>query len=276
MKRRIEAYAKLNVALRVIRRRDDGFHEIDSLVQTIDLCDEIRIERAEHPLEVRNTAAIEGRDLAEVAARRLLAAKGTDPSFRILIEKRIPIGAGLGGGSSDAATVLNVLDVMTPPSIGPNALREIAAEIGSDVSLFLEGGLQRIRGRGEWTGPVASDREEHYVVIVPPVHCATGPVYAAWKPAERNASASLVRGENDLLTAAISLYPELAPYRDAAQALSAAYWGMSGSGSSFYAAFKEGSAALAAATYVAELLPSARVFTCRAVDSGHRVIEETS
>jgi len=275
MRRHVEAYAKLNVALRVLRRRDDGFHEIDSLVQTIDLCDEIRIESARESIEVHNTAAIQGQDLAEAAARGLLAAKGAESGFRILIRKQIPIGAGLGGGSSDAAAVLSTIDAMTPPTIGPNALRGLAADIGSDVSLFLEGGLLRIRGRGERTERVASDGEEHYVVIVPPVHCATGPVYDAWKETKSNSSTGLVRGANDLLAAALSLYPELTPYRDAAQALSAAYWGMSGSGSSFYAAFKKRSDALAAAMYVTESLPSADVFACQAVESGHRVIEET-
>ena len=259
MRVRLEAFAKLNLALRVVRRRDDGFHEIDSHVQTIDLCDRITVARADTGVEVLNDAAIEGVDIAERAARTMIEVKDLDHGFRISVEKRIPIGAGLGGGSSDAAAVLRAIDRMTPPELDHAFLYDIAAEIGSDVPLFLTGGLLRIAGRGEVIERMGTSGIEHYVLVVPPVHCATAAVYGAWRAKNDNPQRKLVRGENDLLPAALSLHPELAVYRDAVGAPNAAYWGMSGSGCSFYAAFENREAALEAADRVSDRVPDARV-----------------
>ena len=275
MRLHLEAFAKLNLALRVLHRRADGFHEIDSLVQTIDLCDRITVDASDAGIEVRNSVEIEGVDLAERAARDLLAAKGIDRGFRIRIRKGIPIGAGLGGGSSDAAAVLLAIDRMTPPLLGQDTLRTVAADIGSDVVLFLHGGLVRMRGRGEHVEALQSPPHEEYVLIVPPVHCATGPIYGAWKASRTGAAGHVLRGENDLLDAALRLHPELAPYRDAIERLDAAYWGMSGSGSSFFASFGSREAASVAGERLSQSMPEASVHVCRAVDKGHRIIEET-
>jgi len=277
MRLRLEAYAKLNLALRVLYRRDDGFHEIDSLVQRIDLCDRLTVERTKGEIEVFNDASIEGIDIAERAARALARAKNLRDGFRITIEKQTPIGAGLGGGSSDAAAVLHAIDRLTPPELDDDALRAIAAGIGSDVPLFLKGGLLRMTGRGENTERLDGTGAEHYVVVVPPVHCATAAVYGAWR--ETGASSSernLARGENDLMPAALSVYPELALYRDAVRSLDAAYWGMSGSGSSFYAAVEDKKHAREEADRAAKAVPNALVFACRAVDVGCRVMEAES
>ncbi len=266
----LEAFAKLNLALRVVRRRDDGFHDIDSLVQTIDLRDRITVELADSAVEVLNDAEIEGPDITERAARAIIAAKGLARGFRIAVEKRIPMGAGLGGGSSDAAAVLRAIDKLTPPELNGNALRAIAADIGSDVPLFLAGGLLRMTGRGEELESVPVSGPRHFLVVVPPVHCATGAVYEAWDATDRTTDANMCRGQNDLLHSALSVYPELAPYRDAVGGLDAAYWGMSGSGSSFYAAFEEREAALLAADRGLAAAPAARLFVCRATDTGHQ------
>jgi len=275
MRLHVEAYAKLNLALRVLRRRPDGFHEIDSLVQTINLSDSITVEASDAGIEVRNSVEVEGVDLAERAARDLLAAKGVDGGFRIRIRKGIPVGAGLGGGSSDAAAVLSAIDRMTPPRLDQETLRTIAAGIGSDVALFLRGGLARMTGRGEWVESLSGSSHEEYVLIVPPVHCATGPIYRAWESPRIDATKDVLRGENDLLDAALHLHPELVPYRDAIERLDAAYWGMSGSGSSFFASFATREAARAGAKRLSQSMPEASVHVCRAVDSGHRIIEET-
>lgn len=272
----LEAFAKLNLALRVVRRRSDGFHEIDSHVQTIDLCDRVMVERADAGVEVFNDAAIEGVDIAEHAARAMIEAKDLDHGFRISVEKRIPIGAGLGGGSSDAAAVLTAIDRMTPPELDPAALCAVAAEIGSDVPLFLTGGLLRIAGRGEMIERMDASGIEHYVLVVPPVHCATAAVYGAWRAEHGNPQRKLVRGENDLLPAALSLHPELAAYRDAVSAPDAAYWGMTGSGCSFYAAFENREAALQVAGRMSDRVPDARVMLCRAVDVGQTIVKDES
>jgi 4-diphosphocytidyl-2-C-methyl-D-erythritol kinase len=269
----LEAYAKLNLSLRILRRRDDGFHEIDSLVQTINLSDRITVERAGTKIVVANDASIDGRDIAERAAHALLAEKDAAAGFRISIQKRIPIGAGLGGGSADAAAVLHAVDALTPPLVEPETLRRIAASIGSDVPLFLAGGRLRMTGRGERIEPLPPPGDEHFVIVVPPVHCVTSAVYGAWR-GEGRAPNGAAYGENDLLSPALRVYPELARYRDAAAALDAAYWGMSGSGSCFYAAFADRPCADLAVASMEKVVPEADVFVCSGTDVGFRVVEE--
>jgi 4-diphosphocytidyl-2-C-methyl-D-erythritol kinase len=273
MKLVLEAFAKLNLSLRVLRRRDDGFHEIDSVVQTIDLSDEIAVERVGTRILVANDASVDAPDIAERATYAMLAAKGSTNGFRISIRKRTSIGAGLGGGSSDAAAVLHAVDAMTPPPSDPEVLRRIAASVGSDVPLFLTGGRLRITGRGERIERLPMPEDEHFVIVVPPIHCATAAVYGAWQ-GEGRTPGSPVLGENDLLAPALHVYPELGRYRDAVAALDAAYWGMSGSGSCFYAAYVESAQADRAAASVERSVPEADVFVCRSTDVGFRVVEE--
>jgi len=270
----VEAYAKLNLSLAVLGRRSDGFHEIDSLVQTIDLCDRISIDLTDGGLVVENDlAGLAGRDLARVAAEAILARKRSNVGVAIHVEKGIPAGAGLGGGSSDAAAVLAILDRLVEPGLPSNDVARIAAEIGSDVPLFLRGGLLRVAGRGERVEREDASTSERFLVAVPPIHCDTATVYAQYDETADDAGVRGLRGENALLGAALMAYPELGPYHEAVLALGGEYAGMSGSGSSFYAAFKDVRATSSARERLTEALPDAKVFQCRATDAGHRVVE---
>lgn len=153
------AYAKLNVFLRVLGRRDDGYHDIETLLLPISLADHVTVEPSD-----RLTLSLEGpapegvpaddSNLSLRAARALAADVGATPGAHITIEKRIPVAGGLGGGSADAATTLLLLDDLWGTGMGREGLVRIAAELGSDVPALLLGEPAYVRGRGEIVEPV--------------------------------------------------------------------------------------------------------------------------
>jgi 4-diphosphocytidyl-2-C-methyl-D-erythritol kinase len=150
------APAKLNLVLEVTGRRPDGYHDIVSVMQTIDLADTVRLEAAalielEVTGEVLSGVPREGpRNLAVAAAHALAeTARNPDLGVHIELEKRIPAGMGLGGGSTDAAAVLRGLNRIWGLDLAVEALDEVAATVGSDVAFFLHGGTALVSGRGE-------------------------------------------------------------------------------------------------------------------------------
>ncbi|NJD17937.1 MAG: 4-(cytidine 5'-diphospho)-2-C-methyl-D-erythritol kinase [Gemmatimonadetes bacterium] len=184
---RILAPAKINLWLRVHDRRPDGFHDLDTLFQAVDLCDEVEVTRR---AAGGVALSVEGADLgpeeenlAHRAARGFLHALGPaagSDGVAIRLRKRIPAGAGLGGGASDAAAVLRCLDVLWGHPVSSGTLAEIGARLGSDVPFFLgEHPLARGRGRGEVLEGLSPLPEATLVLVLPPVHVATGPAYAA-------------------------------------------------------------------------------------------------
>lgn len=264
------AYAKLNLSLRVRARGEDGFHEIDSIVQTIDLADRFEFHLAGDNLRVESPFPPE-EDLVYRAASALLAEKKAKTGIRIVLEKGIPTGAGLGGGSSDAACVLAVLNRLVPPPLPPEAIHHLASTLGADVPLFLRGGRLRMEGKGERITPLPPGPERAFLLILPPVHCNTAAVYRKHDELRSAGNAlALQLGENDLEEAALALYPELALHRKAITTVGGEYWGMSGSGSTFYAAFSEPKQAQTAKHELAAVLPKARVVLCGPTATGHK------
>lgn len=155
------AYAKLNVFLRVLGRRDDGYHDVETLLLPISLADHVTVESAEKlTLSLEGPAAggvpADDTNLALRAARALAAEAGGAQrrGTQITIEKRIPVAAGLGGGSADAATTLLLLDELWGTGMGRDGLARLAAEVGSDVPAMLLGEPAYVRGRGEIVEPV--------------------------------------------------------------------------------------------------------------------------
>ena len=265
------AFAKINLALRVLRRREDGFHEIESVVQTIDLPDRITVEPGPAIRVENDLADIEGEDLAALGARKVLTKKGGPSGVRIRISKGIPAGAGLGGGSSDAAAVISAIDRLFPPPLPLGDLLSVAAEVGSDVPLFLRGGRLRLKGRGEIVEEAGPGDEGAFLVIVPPIRCRTARVYAGWRPASCP-SGERGLGVNDLLLPALSICPGLIPYHRAVVRLDCLYAGMSGSGSAFYAAFSDRRSAGVAAEDLKGEFPDALFFVCAPTAEGHRIV----
>ena len=154
----VEAPAKVNLVLRVGARRADGYHNVDTLFAAVGLCDGLRVERAAGGIVLQVTGAELGdpRDnLVYRAARVYLRARGRRDGVAIRLEKRIPVGGGLGGGSSDAAATLRCLDELFPPPVGVAALTEMARGLGADVPFFLcRSPLALGSGRGDRLTPL--------------------------------------------------------------------------------------------------------------------------
>jgi len=170
---RLLAPAKINLALEVTARRDDGYHDIDTVMTTIDLADRVTLRPASALTVTLSGPAATGidaaDDLAGRAAHALAAAAGHEPNVAIEVEKRIPSPAGLGGGSSDAAAVLRGLARLWRLDWPGERLVEVAAGIGSDVPFFLTGGAARCTGRGEIVEPLPDLAPLRLLILVPPV-----------------------------------------------------------------------------------------------------------
>jgi len=170
-------YAKVNFILRVVGKRPDGYHDIDSLMQTVDLADEVTIDWKRSALAVEcSEPSLAGRsNLAWRAARLFLDASGLGGGPRIVVKKRIPVAAGLGGGSSDAACVLAAMAARYGPP--PGGLAELALRVGSDVPYLLVGGLCRVRGRGERVEPLEGPGPLDIVLGTPPLEIRSSWAY---------------------------------------------------------------------------------------------------
>jgi len=175
------APAKLNLFLHVVGRRADGYHDLQTLFQLIDLRDTIGLEpRADGVIErVEGMAAVAPEnDLTVRAARLLQTATGCRPGAAIAVRKRIPAGGGLGGGSSDAATVLLVLNRLWGLGLGLDELASLGLRLGADVPVFLHGSSAWAEGRGELLEPVELP-ERWYLVIHPGVIVSTAQIFQA-------------------------------------------------------------------------------------------------
>jgi 4-diphosphocytidyl-2-C-methyl-D-erythritol kinase len=165
-----QAPAKLNLVLEVLGKREDGYHEISSLVQTIDLCDNLFLEPAGDISLECNEPTLETSDNLVVRAAELLReVTGFNRGARIRLEKHIPWSVGLGGGSSDAATTLIALNRLWDLKLVAGNLIELAARLGSDVPFFIHGGTALIEGRGEKVTPLPNSRSTYFVLLVPPL-----------------------------------------------------------------------------------------------------------
>jgi 4-diphosphocytidyl-2-C-methyl-D-erythritol kinase len=277
---RARSHAKVNLHLEVVRRRDDGYHELRTIFQTIDLADEVELVPLAAPGEVR--IEIEGaelptddRNLAVRAARELLRAAGPPGAgVAIRLRKRIPAGGGLGGGSSNAATVLLGLVRLFGLDPAPEELLRIARGLGADVPFFLHGGTALGTGRGDRIEPLPDPPAEALalLLVTPPFGMSTPEVFAALgagteprpargplaRPGAGREAVSLLDlvGENDLEEPALRLRPELGEVYTALESSGAIRIRLSGSGSTLYAVFGNPEAQLAAERALPSLLPS--------------------
>ena len=178
---KLRAYAKVNLGLEVLGLRDDGYHELRTLFQTIDLHDDVVLRprprgvsvRCDHPLVPQDAT-----NLAARAAEALRAYGRVSAGVEIEIRKRIPVGGGLGGGSSDAAAVLLGLDRLWKLELGPDGLHRLARRLGADVPFFLLGGTALGLSRGDEVYPLRQQVRAHLVVVDPGIHVSTARVFA--------------------------------------------------------------------------------------------------
>ena len=243
------APAKLNLFLHVIGRRPDGYHLLQSVFTLIDRSDRVRL-RVREDDQIRRVSLLPGvpaeQDLAVRAARLLQEASGTELGADIEVEKHIPMGGGLGGGSSDAATVLLALDRLWGTRFGPEALAELAPALGADVPFFLFGGPAWAEGIGELLRPLDLP-PRWYLVLTPPVAVPTAAIFQApeltrntepLKMEDFSAQAEAFAGQtfrNDLEPVVAARFPAVAEHLEWLRARGAAR--MTGSGACVFAEY---------------------------------------
>jgi 4-diphosphocytidyl-2-C-methyl-D-erythritol kinase len=246
-------YAKVNLTLEILGKRADGFHELASLVHTVNLGDDLRVEPADELL-----SRVEGLDidpetnLVARAARLLGVTLNEKRGAELSLVKRIPAAAGLGGGSSDAAATLMGLNTLWGSRLGLSALSRLAEELGSDVPFFLRGGAAVMRGRGEELATLPPRIGQWLVLLVPrhAVQDKTRRLYASLLATDftsgeltRRAAEHLQRGEplelSDLVNgferAARSVFPGLSETWQNAERLCQRRFFLSGAGPALFA-----------------------------------------
>jgi 4-diphosphocytidyl-2-C-methyl-D-erythritol kinase len=251
----VAAPAKLNLFLHVTGRRADGYHSLESLMVTLDYGDTISLVRRDDGRIVRvsELAGVPAEaDLAVRAARALANATGTGLGVDLAIVKRIPQGGGLGGGSSDAASVLLALNRLWRLDLPRERLMTIGAALGADVPFFVFGSPALARGAGERLTAMTVP-QRYATVVVPPVAVPTATVFAAPELTRNAPSAKMdvfseAYGRNDLAAVAAARFPAVAEALDALSRAAVGPGGarMSGSGSCVYALFDTREAARAA------------------------------
>jgi len=216
----VKAFAKLTLSLRVTGVRDDGYHLIDAEMVTLDLADELTIVPGGSGVSLSDSGVVtelDG-DPGDNLVSRALRLAGRDA--QVIIDKAIPPGAGLGGGSADAAAVLRWAgydDVVA------------SAGIGADVAFCLVGGRARVSGIGEIVEPLPYIERE-FTIVTPPVFCSTPAIYRRWD----ELGGPEADGPNDLEPAALSVAPELAWFRDTLGDATGCSPMLAGSGSSWF------------------------------------------
>ncbi len=261
---RVSAPCKINLHLRVFARRDDGFHDIESVFQGISLGDVLDVRTAGDSGIPRGECRVVSPRMELPPVNTLTRAvdefrveTGVSDGIRVDIEKLVPSGAGLGGGSSDAAALLRALDILYGTCISPSRLAEMAARIGSDVPFFLSGGACLVRGRGERIESIPARTDLYGVLAMPDVHCPTAEAYALfdrWRAATGEDSREWPEYEelkgvyagpvsfwaafyNSFADPIEDRYPRIREIRERLARTGADFVSMTGSGSAVYALY---------------------------------------
>ncbi len=267
-----DAPAKINLTLEVLGRRPDGYHDLRSLVIGVDLSDRVSCRITPQSgvvLHCNDPALCNDDNLAVQAARTLAHRCAREPSVSIDLRKRIPVGAGLGGGSSDAATTLRLCNELWQTDLNDRELAALGAEIGSDVPLFFSLPAAFMEGRGELVSPVTPRWSGWVLLVYPGLSISTGEVYRAWRreDSERFSStalSALVEAStaaelssllsNHLEPAVFRVCPALYTLRDELVSLGLTSIRVTGSGSAMYSLFDDQEPAVRAADEIAQRL----------------------
>lgn len=259
----LKAFGKINLGLRILRKRDDGYHDIETVFHLINCFDEIELKKrkdgkiivASDNVEVPTDAA----NLCVKAATSLQDLTGARKGVEIHLKKGIPVGAGLGGGSTDAASVVKGLVDLWDLDVSLDDLNSILEKIGSDATFFLNGRSAFATGRGEILEPLELSFPYWIVVVTPPIHVSTAWAYknyhspriASPNGSLRHALLEYLHDEHHLNKALVNdfeplvfqNYPEIAELKKQFFEVGANFALMSGSGSSVYGLFLDGAQA---------------------------------
>lgn len=251
----VKSYAKINVSLRVVSKRSDGYHELDSLMLPIELHDSLIISTLKNSYD--NFVTIDDfsnglihYNLASSSIQALAKKYGFDTKFRVYIHKVIPMQAGLGGGSSNAAFTLKTVNQMLKLGATDEELMELAAPLGADIPFFIKCEPSRAKGIGEKLQPLEIKNNYHCLIVKPTTGCSTKEVFAIadkepYKAVDIDTVVkALKEGDDDLLAesmgnsledAAMSLVPEIKQIKEALRNMGLKIVMMSGSGSAVFA-----------------------------------------
>ncbi len=267
----VRAHAKINLSLRVIARRPDGYHDVRTVLQSLALHDTLTFHAVRGPFAITcddSTCPTDRSNLVWQAAASLWRAggrRGRPDGVRVHIAKRIPLQAGLGGGSSDAAAAIRALSRLWRIDLREEAQAALAADLGSDVSFFLRGGTALGLDRGEVLFPLADIPPHRVVVVVPPFGVSTSDAYGWWDETTRTAprrpsaapaaavresfgfAAPVTELRNDLEAPVAARHAAIGRAIRALVRAGARYAAMSGSGSAVFGLFPSRDAARAGA-----------------------------
>ena len=265
--------SKINLFLEIKGKRDDGYHDLVTVMQTIDLCDELEIQpssdeqihfECNHPDVPEDSS-----NLVVRAALELRKLTGQTSGVSMSLRKLAPVGGGIGGGSGNAAAALIGLNRFWELDLEPAILHQVASSLGSDINFFLEEGTCLCTGRGEHVQPLPPENRLHYVLLMPPFGVATAEVFRAMRPslnnkiedvnillkALENRDFSAICGSifNRLESPAFSLHPVLGKIKSQLEAIATGRVMMSGSGSTMYVLCPDLEDAARLETAIAEL-----------------------
>jgi len=246
----IQSNAKVNLCLRITDRLENGYHSLSSLFQEIDLYDTLTFtENDDFSLSCNDaTIPCDSRNLCSIAYQKMKSLAPDSNDWYIQLQKRIPVGAGLGGGSSNAATVLKFLNTHWDIRLSQPELIRIARQIGADVAFYLQGGTQLAEGIGDILTPLNLPETFVLLLICPPIHISTPWAYQQFNLTKRKTGykfRDLFESdrihwelfENQFESVVFPAYPEIGAIKSRLQQAGAIYAGLSGSGSTVFGTF---------------------------------------
>ncbi len=248
--------AKINIGLRILRKRSDGFHDIETIFHEVKLFDEIEFEISDSVEFETDSEEIpkDAENLCLKALRIFYESFGIHSGVKIFLRKKIPVGAGLGGGSSNSATVLKGLNILFNVGADEDLLCELGSLVGSDVPFFIVGGTAYATGRGEIIEPIKVELPFKIVIVYPNIKISTAWAYANVRLKDHTHKPSLKEIflenlnhpeklremiENDFEDVVFDNYPKVGEVKKKLYEIGSDFALMSGSGSSVFAFFKE-------------------------------------
>jgi 4-diphosphocytidyl-2-C-methyl-D-erythritol kinase len=225
---KLRAFAKINLSLKIIGSRPDGFHDIDSIMQSVSLHDDVLIKAIPKGIIVNCSVSGIKENIASKAAKLILDHAKIDSGIEITIKKNIPLAAGLAGGSADAAATLIGIDKLFGLNTHKSKLLELGAIVGSDVPFCLVGGTARCTGRGENVEGVDPKGNDAFILVVPKIEVSTKLIY------ENFAKYGKQQGSNELEPVTMALFPELKKIKEKLISVTGKQWRQSGSGPSLF------------------------------------------
>jgi 4-diphosphocytidyl-2-C-methyl-D-erythritol kinase len=264
---KINSFCKVNIGLQIQGKRSDGYHKIHTLYQCLDFHDSITLEKTNDGCEFVSNVGWLKKDESNLCIKAINSLRNHFEfgGVSITLQKRIPAGAGLGGGSSNAASILKGVSDLYNLDLKEKELEKIGVELGADVPFFIRGGLQIGNGIGERLEPLGKSVSGIFLLVVPPIHIDTKWAYSNSKlileqEKEKINFASFIQEkvisfelfENDFETIVVPTYPEIGEIKETLRANGARFASLSGSGSTVYGIFDDDASANVARSNLSE------------------------